>query len=838
MRPCERSEREYGRKIAGRYHRDYHGSTIMRAWDREFAEFVRSRCRPGDRVLDLGCGPASLWDEWREVLEAPKILVGLDLSESLLAAGKSRHPRAGLVAGSVLNLPFAPGSFDRVVLSSCLHHLPDALLPIVWSEVHAVLDEHGSIVGREPSACNRLAARSGFVSGALMNFRHMVYRRFHVREIPEPKIGDHHHAYDAKEFMATLQRRFRVEAFEYRHAVSAFVARANDPQVARVVRVLDRVAGNSGSNFFYAAHKNYADHAAVAHCVAEALKEAGSERGTVEFLAYLEAASRLLEEEVGRESRAAPAGRAAAPMPPPTMPADPGRRIRVLHIGNIANNAYNNAKLLTRYGIDCDVLCHDYYHIMGCPEWEDGRPRPERIPDPDFPPPRFLKSGGFRRPKWFAQGPLPLCVEYLIARRRGHRIRAALCWALLEGSRVLLAIPGFGRWVKSVREGAHEVYAEATGWVVRALVRALRKVLPSWARRRWKDPERPNRDHLLREFALRFPDRADALEDADLDVYGSVLPQFRRLFRHYDLVQAYSTDPIYPMLLGFSPYVAFEHGTLRAIPQETTPRGRLTSLAYSMAGHVLVTNADCLPAAARLAPGRFTRVNHPLDENRTEGTREVDTLRRRLQGGDSAARVFFYPTRHDWVPGTGFADKANDRFFSALAGARARGMRECRVICCRWGANVTHSRALIEKLGLENWVGWVDPLPVRAFEQVILASDYVVDQFVLGALGGVAIKAMAAGRPVISYLSPESLSRLGAAAPPILNAHREAEIRDALLSVSRETPQEWEARCHAARCWAVTHHSGEETARVQLDLYRRLLSRGASSRTPGAAEGS
>ena len=49
-----------------------------------------------------------------------------------------------------------------------------------------------------------------------------------------------------------------------------------------------------------------------------------------------------------------------------------GRKLRVLHIGNIANNAYNNARIQRQYGIDADVLCHDYYHVMATPEWEDG----------------------------------------------------------------------------------------------------------------------------------------------------------------------------------------------------------------------------------------------------------------------------------------------------------------------------------------------------------------------------------------------------------------------------------------------------------------------------------
>ena len=42
-----------------------------------------------------------------------------------------------------------------------------------------------------------------------------------------------------------------------------------------------------------------------------------------------------------------------------------GRKLRVLHIGNIANNGYLVAKLLRRAGIEADVLSYDYYHVMG-----------------------------------------------------------------------------------------------------------------------------------------------------------------------------------------------------------------------------------------------------------------------------------------------------------------------------------------------------------------------------------------------------------------------------------------------------------------------------------------
>jgi glycosyltransferase involved in cell wall biosynthesis len=97
-----------------------------------------------------------------------------------------------------------------------------------------------------------------------------------------------------------------------------------------------------------------------------------------------------------------------------------GRPLKVLHIGNIANNAYNIAKLQRRAGIEADVLCGNYYHIMGCPEWEDAT-FDAQIPDHLFPKWHKINLHGYARPEWFVQGPGRTCVKYLIARNEGKR---------------------------------------------------------------------------------------------------------------------------------------------------------------------------------------------------------------------------------------------------------------------------------------------------------------------------------------------------------------------------------------------------------------------------------
>lgn len=94
-----------------------------------------------------------------------------------------------------------------------------------------------------------------------------------------------------------------------------------------------------------------------------------------------------------------------------------GRAPRVLHIGNIANNAYTNARIQRRFGIDAEVLCYDYYHVMACPEWEDASFNGD-LGDNNFPNWWSVDIGEWSRPSWFIQGPFQASVEFMERRNR------------------------------------------------------------------------------------------------------------------------------------------------------------------------------------------------------------------------------------------------------------------------------------------------------------------------------------------------------------------------------------------------------------------------------------
>jgi glycosyltransferase involved in cell wall biosynthesis len=89
-----------------------------------------------------------------------------------------------------------------------------------------------------------------------------------------------------------------------------------------------------------------------------------------------------------------------------------GRPLRVLHFGNIANNAYLNAKFLRAVGIDAQVMSSDYDHIMATPEWEELEIiRP--YGDERYPEFSLVDLKGYRRPEWFIRGRINECAKQI-----------------------------------------------------------------------------------------------------------------------------------------------------------------------------------------------------------------------------------------------------------------------------------------------------------------------------------------------------------------------------------------------------------------------------------------
>lgn len=97
-------------------------------------------------VLDVGCGGGFLSEA---LAKLDYNVTGIDLSESAIINAKNHAQSQGLkninyMVGSALNLPFPDASFDVVVASDVLEHIPDIDKTI--SEISRVLKPSGVFV--------------------------------------------------------------------------------------------------------------------------------------------------------------------------------------------------------------------------------------------------------------------------------------------------------------------------------------------------------------------------------------------------------------------------------------------------------------------------------------------------------------------------------------------------------------------------------------------------------------------------------------------------------------------------------------------------------------------
>jgi ubiquinone/menaquinone biosynthesis C-methylase UbiE len=105
--------------------------------------------RRGAKVVDLGCGSGT----FTALLAAGGYDVsGVDLCPAQIKRARVLHPKIEFEVGDVENLPLETESFDGVMLSAIVHHLPDPSR--CASEVFRVLRPGGRFMAFDPNRMN------------------------------------------------------------------------------------------------------------------------------------------------------------------------------------------------------------------------------------------------------------------------------------------------------------------------------------------------------------------------------------------------------------------------------------------------------------------------------------------------------------------------------------------------------------------------------------------------------------------------------------------------------------------------------------------------------------
>ena len=484
------------------------------------------------------------------------------------------------------------------------------------------------------------------------------------------------------------------------------------------------------------------------------------------------------------------------------------RPFRVLHIGNIANNAYVNAKIMRIRNIEADVMSPDAYFVHTCPEWEEVDINEKTVLDTNFPDWSKVDLKGFRRPEWFFQGPRETCVDYFMLKNKYKflfkiNFIAKLIISLFNISKYLnkiLKSTSFGKFIYFVNI------------ILRCFILLFTNPILLFKKIFFKFTGKPNT--LEKEYteAEQFDNYVKAF---------SKRKSWQYILQYYDIIQCYAEEGYWLYLSNHNNYVSYEHGTIREIPFKKTPQGKRCKLTYINAKTVFVTNIDCLKSAEILNINKSLvyPMPHAVDSSRYKDLRNKS----RRKDYQTNSPIFIAPARHHWKNDDGDLSwvKGNDIIVKAAALSKSKNIKY-KIKFVEWGKEVDLTKNLIEELNVEEYFEWVNLMPRKKLLEEYIASTGVIDQFRMQAIGSTSVDALALGVPLLTNIDTKSFKNFFGSVSPILNVNDPNSLHKKICFVIKNRKEMIELKAKSIK-WFDKYHSSDKILEIHAEAFSKII---------------
>lgn len=120
MNEKEEQSRKAYNKMAANYDDTFDGRFTRLFKDELVSNVILNQ---NDAVLDVACGPGELLNRLND--KCPIQGIGVDISDEMIKAAKSKYSKFDFLVSSSVPLPFEDNKFDVLTVSAAFHHFPE-----------------------------------------------------------------------------------------------------------------------------------------------------------------------------------------------------------------------------------------------------------------------------------------------------------------------------------------------------------------------------------------------------------------------------------------------------------------------------------------------------------------------------------------------------------------------------------------------------------------------------------------------------------------------------------------------------------------------------------------